>query len=53
MGVKLENGWQGTLKEIRDALGMTTVEFSKEWRRLSPESQAQIKDAVWSGTMTY
>ena len=53
MGTKLENGWQGTLKEVRDALGMDSAGFAREWKRLTETDRQQLKDAVWSGTMTY
>ena len=53
MGVKLENGWQGTLAEVKVALGMEGTEFAREWRRLSEKDKTDLKNAVWSGTMTY
>ena len=49
----LNNGPQGTLKEVRDYFGMTSTDFARELKALSKDDQAQIKAGIWSGTFTY
>ena len=43
-----------TLNDIREFFGIeNAATFRKEWMALSPESRAQIKAGIESGTFTY
>lgn len=32
---------------------LTLVQFSREWKELSPESKEQIRTGITNGTLTY
>lgn len=42
-----------TLKDIMAFFGMTTPQFSKEWKLLSTEDKTQIKEGLMNGSLTY
>lgn len=44
---------ENILPKIRDYFGMTSAEFTKEWKKLTAEDRQQIKNAFTSGSMTY
>ena len=42
-----------SLKDIMSFFGMTSAEFAREWKQLSPESKGQIKIGLSNGTLDY
>jgi hypothetical protein len=43
-----------TLKQVIEFFGINPLsQFSKEWKELTPEDQAQIKAGIGDGTLTY
>lgn len=45
-----------SIKDVADAVkapGETLSDFSKEWRKLTPEDKEDLKKGVADGTMTY
>jgi len=44
---------ENALTRIRDYLEMSTADFSKEWKQLSPEAKQQLKSGILDGTETY
>lgn len=42
-----------SIKDIRDFFGMTAKDMIKEWKGLSEESKAQIRQGLADGSLTY
>ena len=44
---------ENVLAQIRDFFGMSSGDFAREWKTLSPGDKAQIKEGVANGTLNY
>ncbi len=44
---------QVPVSKIRDYFGMTTQEFTKQWREMDEKDKAEIRSGFDNGTMTY
>lgn len=44
---------EGDVKMIRDYFEMTSAEMIREWKALSEEAKAQIREGIKNGSFTY
>lgn len=44
---------ESTLKKIMEFFGMSPSEFTKDWKKLTTEDKAQIREGIENGTLTY
>jgi hypothetical protein len=44
---------ENLLAQIRDFLGMSSGDFAREWKQLSPGDKADIKKGIEDGSLTY
>jgi hypothetical protein len=44
---------ENALTRIRDYFEMSTADFSKQWKTLTPEAKQQLKSGILDGTETY
>lgn len=42
-----------TLKDIMKFFGMTSQDFTKEWKRLPEKDRKELKAGIGDGTLTY
>lgn len=42
-----------TLKDIMKYFGMSTAEFSKSWKLMSPQDKTDIKAGLTDGSLNY